>query len=120
LSNNVVPKPALAPGVRKQRIGKNMTIIGGTLLFGGIVLASTGETYGTTTYNGQTTIHGDGKFVFGVVSAVAGVGLLIPGAIIWSNGNKQYRKYMENELKNNQQTISLGATRNGLSIQYRF
>lgn len=97
-----------------------MTIIGGTLFLGGLILAASGESYGTTTSNGQTNFHGDGKYAAGILATVTGVGLFIPGVIIWSNGQKQHKRYLENERQKNQQTISLGASGQGLSIQYRF
>lgn len=93
--------PDNAPGMHKIRIGRGMTIGGGVLLVSGIALAATADSYSysSTTTNGQTTESGDLKGAVGVVFIAAGVGLTIPGIIIWSKGRKRLEAYkIENGL----------------------
>ena len=93
--------PDNAPGARKVRIGRGMTIGGGILLIGGIALAANADSYSYnyTSTNGQVEESGDAKGALGVVMIAAGVGLTIPGIIIWSKGAKRLKAYkVENNL----------------------
>jgi hypothetical protein len=90
--------PENAPGMRKTKIGRGMTIGGGVLLVTGLALASTADSYSysyTTSSNGTTTESGDIKGAIGVLFIAGGVGLTIPGIIIWSKGAKRLKEYKE-------------------------
>jgi hypothetical protein len=89
--------PDNAPGMHKVKVGRGMTIGGSVLLVSGIALAATADAYyyNTTTTNGQTTESGDLKGGVGVILIAAGVGLTVPGVIIWSKGAKRLKQYKE-------------------------
>lgn len=90
--------PSNAPGMHRIKIGRGMTIGGSVLLVSGLALASTADSYSysyTTNSNGQTTESGDIKGAVGIIFIAAGVGLTIPGVIIWSKGAKRLKQYKE-------------------------
>jgi hypothetical protein len=89
--------PDNAPGARKVRLGRGMTIGGGILLIGGIALAANADSYSYnySSTNGQVEESGDIKGALGVVMIAAGVGLTVPGIIIWSKGAKRLKAYKE-------------------------
>jgi len=103
------------PGQHGMKVGKTLTIAGGVLLVGGIVLVSTADAlyYNSTTTNGTTTEEGDIKGGLGVIMIAGGAGMVIPGVIIWSKSKKRYNQYL---IDHPQQSLSMHAT--GLS--YRF
>lgn len=104
------------PGLRMRNTGRTLTIIGGVVLVSGIVLAATAdELYYETTYSSSGTYsEGDPQGAIGVVMAVAGTGMAIPGIIFWSKGSKRYNKYLE------EQRASLSLKGTGLTLRYRF
>ena len=89
--------PDNAPGMHKIKIGRGMTISGSVLLVSGIALAATADAYyyNYSSTNGQTTESGDLKGGVGVILIAAGVGLTVPGVIIWSKGAKRLKQYKE-------------------------
>ncbi|RAW01804.1 hypothetical protein [Pseudochryseolinea flava] len=111
----------LAPGLRMKKAGQTMTIIGGILFVGGIVMVAQADddyyTSTTTTQYGTTTENGDPKFALGVVMITHGVGLTIPGIILWTRGNKKFNRWTEEQ---RQQNLSMGLNRSGVGMRYRF
>ncbi len=108
--------PANAPGMHKIKVGRGMVIGGSVLLVSGIALAATADSYSYsyTNTNGQTTESGDAKGAIGVIFIAAGLGLTIPGAIIWSKGSKRLKRYKEE----NNLTFDIQGTQGVLT--YRF
>jgi hypothetical protein len=107
------------PGLKMMKIGKTLTIAGGVLLVTGVALiASADEMYynSTTTQNG-TVEEGDPKFFFGVLALSGGLGMTIPGAILWSKGAKKFKAYQENNIK---ASLSLGINNSGVGLRFRF
>lgn len=106
-----------APGQRMIRVGKFLTIGGAVLLVGGVALMATADElyYRSTTTNGNTQTEGDIKGGLGVVMTVAGVGMIIPGAIVWSKGRKKYAEY-----KATGASLSLGINKHGAGVQLSF
>lgn len=104
------------PGLRMRNTGRTLTIIGGVMLVGGIVMAATAdELYYETTYSSSGTYsEGDPQGAIGIVMAVAGTGMAIPGIIFWSKGSKRYNKYLE------EQRASLSLKGTGLTLRYQF
>ena len=107
------------PGYRQMKVGKGLTIGGSVLLVTGIVLmASADETYYTSTSTQYgTEEEGDPKFALGLLSAMGGVGMIIPGAILWSKGSKKFKAYQQNKPQAN---LSLGVNHNGFGLRLRF
>jgi hypothetical protein len=103
-------------GLRMRNTGRALTICGGALAIGGIIMMnSADELYYTTTSGPSGTIEeGDPKGALGVLMTVAGVGMAVPGIIFWSKGQKKYNRYLE------QQSVSLNSTASGLSLCYSF
>lgn len=107
------------PGQHGIRKGKTLTIIGGILLVGGVVLVSSADAlyYNSTTTNGTTTESGDIKGGLGVIMIAGGVGMIIPGIIIWSKNKRRYEQY---KMEHPQQSLSLGVGGSGAGVAYRF
>jgi hypothetical protein len=116
VASNPLEIPSNAPGMYKIKMGRGMVIGGSVLLVSGIALAATADSYSYsyTNTNGQTTESGDAKGAIGVIFIAAGVGLTIPGAIIWSKGAKRLKRYKEE----NNLTFDIHGTQGVLT--YRF
>ncbi|MBL7856158.1 MAG: hypothetical protein JNM57_00600 [Cyclobacteriaceae bacterium] len=100
------------PGERMKRTGSTLTVIGGALFIGGIILTS----QGSTEYDPYTGYEvADEKLALGVTMLVVGTGMLVPGIIFWSKGAKKYNRYMEQ-----QQSLSFKVRGPALSLAYRF
>lgn len=88
--------PINPPGLRMRNTGRTLTIIGGVMLVGGVIMAaSADELYYETTYNSSGSYsEGDPQGAIGIIMAVAGTGMTIPGIIFWNKGSKRYNKYL--------------------------
>jgi hypothetical protein len=117
--DNVMP-----PGLRKQKIGSRLAIFGTASFVGGILLINSGFSKNRSVNYGNGVVGysnaGEGEVYVGSLLVQAGLGMFIPGMIIKSKGKKQFKRYLESERQRNQQTISLGASGQGLSIKYKF
>ncbi|HEY9045435.1 MAG TPA: hypothetical protein VIN08_06045 [Ohtaekwangia sp.] len=113
-------KVFMPPGLRMRNAGRTLTILGGAMLIGGvIVFSSADETYyTTTTTNNGTYEEGDPKAALGIVMIAGGLGMSIPGVILWTKGAKKYKRYMEQH--EGEQTVSFDLKGNGLALRYRF
>lgn len=112
----VQPMAAAPRGLRMRNTGRALTIGGGVLALGGIILMNNAdELYYTSTSTSQGVVEeGDPKGALGVLMTVTGVGAMVPGIIFWSKGQKKYNRYLE------QQSVSLNAGAKGLSLRYSF
>lgn len=106
-----------APGQRMMRVGKTLTIAGSVLVVGGVILMITADEifYTYQNVNGTTVEEGDPQGGIGLAMTVGGLGMVIPGAIIWSKGSKKYKAY-----KSSQASLSLGMNRNGAGLRFKF
>ena len=107
------PKPS---GLRMRNTGRTLTILGSIMLVGGVIMAaSADELYYQSNYSSSGSYsEGDPRGAFGVVLAVAGTGMAIPGIIFWNKGSKRYNKYLE------EQRASLSIKGAGLALLYQF
>ncbi|NJM25659.1 MAG: hypothetical protein HC859_09380 [Bacteroidia bacterium] len=89
--------PSNAPGYRQRNTGRALTIMGGVMLVTGVVLVSTADAtyYNTTVTSSGTYEEGDPKGGFGTLMMAGGLGMTIPGIILWSKGSKRYNRYLE-------------------------
>lgn len=108
--------PINPPGLRMRNTGRTLTIIGSVMLVGGVIMAATAdELYYETTYNSSGSYsEGDPQGAIGIVMAVAGTGMAIPGIIFWNKGAKRYNQHLAEK----RATASIKGA--GLSLRYRF
>jgi hypothetical protein len=90
-----------------------MTIVGVPLFIGGIiVLNNVDENYYTVSsssgYYDEVAVSPAAALM-----VVSGVGLTIPGVILWTKGAKKYKRHMERE-------AAFNFNGRGLSLSYRF
>lgn len=97
-----------------RNVGRTLTIAGGAMLIGGIVIFNNADktiyTYQTSagTYN-----ESDPKAALGALMIVGGIGMTVPGIILWSKGSRKFNRYLERE-------TACVINSSGLSLQYRF
>jgi hypothetical protein len=104
------------PGLRMRGAGTIMTLCGGGLIIAGAIIAANADPNAGQTYvnsNGTTYTDGDVDQAMGVLGIVAGVGLTVPGVILWTKGNKKYKRYLETQ-------TAFNFTKNGVGLTYRF
>jgi hypothetical protein len=103
-------------GLRMRNTGRALTLCGGALAIGGILMMNSADELYYTTTSGPSGVveEGDPKGALGVLMTVAGVGMTVPGIIFWSKGQKKYNRYLE------QQQVSLNSTASGLALRYSF
>jgi hypothetical protein len=97
-----------------RNVGRTLTVLGGGMLIGGIVVFHNADktiyTYQTSsgTYN-----EVDPKVALGVLMVMGGTGMTVPGIILWSKGARKFNRYLE------QQTACV-FNGTSVSLQYRF
>ena len=107
--------PINPPGLRMRNTGRTLTIVGSVMLVGGVIMAaSADDLYYETTYNSSGSYsEGDPQGAIGIVMAVAGTGMTIPGIIFWNKGSKRYNKYLS------EKRASASITGTGFSLRYQ-
>lgn len=112
----VMPGSAMPRGLRMRNTGRTLTILGGALAIGGIVMMNNADQlyYTTTQTQNGTITEGDPKGALGVLMTITGAGMMVPGIIFWSKGQKKYNRYLE------QQSATLNIKPLGLSLTYSF
>jgi hypothetical protein len=89
-------------------------VAGAGLLIGGIVVYSQADKTVYTVQTSQGTYDEiDPKVALGVFMIMSGVGLTVPGVIMWSKGTTKFNRYLERQ-------TALVIDGNGVSLQYRF
>jgi hypothetical protein len=78
------------PGLKMRKVGMGLTIAGGACLITGIALFASAIT--TSRPNSQTNFQG----AIGLLFCLPGVGLTIPGGIVWGVGERKLRNYRNN------------------------
>jgi hypothetical protein len=105
------PRPR---GLRQRNIGRALTIGGVGLGFAG-VLVFTDARKGSVIANGQVTQEPEtAKMLAGIYLIEGGLGMVIPGIILWKRGQKKYNRYLE------EQSVSFHSTGNSFALRYRF
>ncbi len=103
------------PGVNQLKAGRTLTLLGAFFILGGGIVYNAGTR--SSTYDPYTHSNtNDPKVGWGRVMMATGVGLTIPGIILWVNGSKKYNSY-EGIKK---ATTSIQFRGNGLSLNYQF
>jgi hypothetical protein len=106
------PQVKRLPGYRQRNVGRVMTLGGLALVTGGLILMNSGAP--RSTHPNVTGQEPDPREPLGFMMAYSGVGLTIPGIILWKKGSKKYKRSLEREGL----AIQTGTT--GLSIAYSF
>ena len=96
------------PGLRMLKAGRPLTFFGGLMIATGVVVISAANRH---SYDDPNS-----KAVIGPILIVSGIGMTIPGIILWVRGSKKYNNY----LKSKTATTSIQFQGNGLSLKYRF
>jgi hypothetical protein len=105
------PRPR---GLRQRNIGRALTIGGISLGFAG-VLVFTDARKGRVIANGQVTQEPEtAKMLAGIYLIEGGLGMVIPGVILWKKGQKKYNRYLE------EQSVSFHSTGGSFALRYRF
>ena len=101
-------------GLRQRNIGRALAIGGSILGFSGVLLF-TDARKGEVIYGGQVTQTAEvGKMTAGIMMIEAGIGMLIPGIILWKKGQKKYNRYLE------QQNVSVNTSGSQIYVRYSF
>lgn len=74
-------KVYMPPGLRMRNAGRTLTIIGGAMLVGGIIVFSSAEKtyYSYNSTNGTSYEEGDPKAAIGILMIAGGLGMTVPG-----------------------------------------
>jgi hypothetical protein len=112
-AKNISP---LLPGQRMRNAGRTLTLCGSAMFLGGVILMNNADAlYYTSTQTQYGTVNeGDPKGALGVLMTVGGVGMVIPGIILWSKGHKKYNRFLE------RQSVTMHTVPSGLSVKYSF
>lgn len=112
------PESSLAkiPGLRMRNTGRTLTIGGGILFIGGVIMMnSADELYYTSTQTQYGTVsEGDPKGALGILMSIGGAGMMVPGIIFWSKGAKKYKRHLE------RQSVSFKVGGSGVGLCYLF
>ncbi|MDH4092764.1 MAG: hypothetical protein OEV74_15865 [Cyclobacteriaceae bacterium] len=113
--DRVAYKISYPPGFRMRNVGRTLTVIGGAMLIGGIIVYNNADKTFYNTYQTSTGTYneGDPQAALGVLMIMGGTGMTIPGIILWTKGAKKYNRYLERE-------TALSIKGPGLSVRYRF
>jgi len=113
---------AMPPGYRTRNTGRVLTGIGGALLLTGVICLATADEqyYEYSNVNGQIEETGDPKFVIGVLGIIGGVGMTIPGVILWTKGGRRYSRYLEQQQQENRPAARIQMNNRGLTLTYHF
>lgn len=99
-------------GLRQRNIGRALTLGGVVLGFGGVIVFSDARK-GRVINGGQITQSAEeNKMTLGILMVEGGLGMFIPGVILWKKGQKKYNRYLE------QQSVSLHTTGSGILFRY--
>ena len=104
-------KVSYPPGYRMRNTGRTLTIIGGAMLIGGIIVYNNADL--VYDYYTQTDYKEQQQAALGVFMIMSGTGMTVPGIILWSKGSKKYKRHLEREAAFNFQG-------SGVSVSYRF
>lgn len=100
------PKVKAIPGMRQKNIGIGLTAAGlGLIAIEGILMATSNWQKVTTSY-GTTYGTRDMKGAIGQLLIVPGIGLTIPGGLVWGAGKRKIKRYRKNLLENKDKIIA--------------
>jgi hypothetical protein len=107
---------ASIPGQNMRKVGRGLAIGGaGLTLIGILLISSADELYYTQTIGpGGVIEEGDPKGPIGVGLTVTGIGMGITGIVLWTKGNKKYKRHLE------RQAAFLKISPNRIGVRYAF
>ena len=104
------------PGLRMRKVGMIMTMCGGGMILAGAIIYSNADPNAGavhTSTNGTMYTDGEVQQELGLLCVGAGIGLTVPGVILWTKGTKKFNRYLETQ-------TAFNFTRNGAGLTYRF
>jgi hypothetical protein len=112
--------PARLPGERMRKLGRILTIGGVAMGIGGIMVYNNrDEDYNNGYYqNGYYYYESDPNEVLGETMMVLGVGMVVPGVILWTKGAKKYNRALKRQEA--EQSLSMNLKGNGVGVAYHF
>lgn len=83
------------PGYRMRNTGRALTLGGLTMLTGGLILMNSGGPRSTH----PNVVEDEDAWMrsLGFTIAYSGVGMAIPGIILWKKGSRKYKRSLERE-----------------------
>ena len=114
------PKIKAIPGIRQRNVGIGLTSAGLGLLGVGAILMATSNWQKIQTSAGTTYGTRDVRGALGMLMCVPGIGLTIPGGIIWGLGEKKIKKYRKGLLNNRDKIIPKQVAPDAIPIQERY
>jgi hypothetical protein len=114
------PKIKAIPGMRQRNVGIGLTSAGLGLLGVGAILMATSNWQKIQTSAGTTYGTRDIRGALGMLLCVPGIGLTIPGGIIWGLGGKKIKKYRKGLLENREKIIPKQVAPDAIPIQERY
>lgn len=111
--------PARLPGERMRKIGRLLTVGGAAMLIGGIAVYNSADPNYSNTYyqNGYVYYENDPKEDLGATMMVLGVGMIVPGVILWTKGAKKYNRALKRQ---EAESLSMNLKGSGVAVAYRF
>jgi cytochrome b subunit of formate dehydrogenase len=111
---HVTYKITYPPGFKMRNAGRTMTFAGAALLISGIIVYDQADKTIYTVQTSQGTYDEiDPKVALGVFMVMSGVGLTVPGIIMWSRGASKFNRYLDKQ-------TALVFEGNSVALQYRF
>jgi hypothetical protein len=83
------------PGYRMRNTGRALTISGLTMLTGGLILMNSGGP--RSTHPNVVPDDDAWRRSLGFTIAYSGVGMAVPGIILWKKGSRKYKRSLERE-----------------------
>lgn len=100
------------PGFRQRNAGRALTIGGLALITGGLIVMNSGAP--RSTHPNVTGQEPSMNEPLGFMMITGGIGMSIPGVILWKKGSRKYRRSLERE------GLAVAASHRSLKISYSF
>jgi hypothetical protein len=86
---------AKPPGLRMKKTGVGLTLGGPLVIIAGIILVTSANSLDA--YSTQDDIGIVLRQFGGTIFIIGGTGMTITGIVLWSNGGKKHKSYLENQ-----------------------
>lgn len=100
------------PGFRQRNTGRALTVGGLALITGGLILMNSGPA--RSTHPNVTGQEPSMNEPLGFMMVTGGIGMSIPGVILWKKGSRKYRRSLERE------GLAVSVSHRGWKFSYSF